>query len=147
MLVYEIISNNKPKQYTEVVDQICETINKNRQKADKKEASRQLNKEKRGLLVRKDTAELEEDRIIEKKFGSNKSGKLLRKDTADLEEERIEKKNQGGKLTGQNIKKGGPVQGEFKKKVDVKPTEGVVVKGKALHVGNEKVLKRQGSVR
>lgn len=80
LMLYEIIEKNKPKAYSEAVDQIVEMINKNREKSEKKAESRQRNKEKKGLLQRKDTAELERDsRAEKKKAGVVAQGKKLEK--------------------------------------------------------------------
>lgn len=80
LVLYEMIEKNRPKLYLDAVDRIVEHINKHREKADKKEASRQRGKEKRGLLVRKDSFEMEKERLEEETSKPEKvksKGKVL----------------------------------------------------------------------
>lgn len=86
--MYEIIEKNKPKAYSEVIDQIIEMINKNREKSEKKQESRLKNKEKKGLLVRKDTAEMDREkkkkkqepsRVEKKQAAVEMNGKVLKR--------------------------------------------------------------------
>ena len=57
LVIYEIIEKNKPRLYSDTVDQICKIINKHKEKAEKKELSRQKGRDKRALdkspIVRK----------------------------------------------------------------------------------------------
>ena len=49
LVIYEIIEKNKPRLYSDTVDQICKIINKHKEKAEKKELSRQKGRDKRAL--------------------------------------------------------------------------------------------------
>ena len=70
LLVYETIEKNKPRVYSDAIDQICVIINKNKEKAEKKEQSRQRGRENRTVdktpLVRKDTLEIAEEKMFAK---------------------------------------------------------------------------------
>lgn len=98
LLVYETIEKNKPKVYSDTIDQICSIINKHKEKSEKKEISRQRGKENRGVdktpLVRKDTLELAEEKMFAK-AKLRRQGNPVLPDTLDLERShRVAKKKQ-----------------------------------------------------
>lgn len=93
LFIYETIEKNKPKVYVDAIDQICSIINKNKEKSEKKELSRQKGKEKRGVglvdktpIVRKDTLEIAEEKMFAK-AKLRRQGILNLLDTLDLERE------------------------------------------------------------
>ena len=84
--------------YSDTIEQICKIINKNKEKAEKKELSRQRNKEKKGVdktpLVRKDTLEIAEQKMIAKvdKSKPRRLGSGCLSDTLELERKKRKEK-------------------------------------------------------
>ena len=85
-MIYETIEKNKPKVYSDTVDQICTMINKHKEKSEKKEAGRQRNKEKKVVV---DKAVI--NKAVVGKAVVNKTP-IVRKDTLEAAEEKIAQK-------------------------------------------------------